>query len=270
MNKDYMQTKSDGIIVFDENRKPREVEARENFEEILIQENVIEKTEDRIRELENALEGQPSMEEVNNRKYIPRTLPALAGALFLSPFIIYFLGGNPDIFTTTVNTIFGSMKEIFAMLIPMSLCCTIFGAMIEFLSYKSYKIYVKIINAKTIELEALRDSLEKDKAKLEQLKSAKTKPTEKQQFSLKVTPVNDREELKKLEWYSNYYYNFGYNLDKYYKAYLDGTLDSLLQQEGFDEQDRALLINYTKNKGQVLARKRTKKTKFGAGSNANE
>ena len=270
MNKDYMRTKSGDIIVFDENHKPKEVEARENFEEILIQENVIEETEDRIKELENALEGQPSMEEVNTRKYIPKTLPTLAVAIFLSIFIIYFLGGNPDIFTTTVNTIFGPMKEIFAMLIPISLCCTVFSIMIEFLIYKSYKIYVKSINAKTIELEALRDSLEKDKAKLEQLNSAETKKIEKQKFSLKVTPVNDREELQKLEWYSNYYYNFGYNLDKYYKAYQDGTLDSLLQQEGFDANDRVILTNYTKEKAPVLARKRTKKTKFGADSNANE
>ena len=79
---------------------------------------------------------------------------------------------------------------------------------------------------------------------------------------LKVILVNDQEKLNCFKRRAYFYYNVGYNLDRYYAAYLKGTLDSLLQQEGFtNDEDRAVLVNYTKEKGKVLARKRTKRLK---------
>lgn len=217
MNKEYTYVEGK-IIVRSEEGNHTITDYYDNIESALIYENVIEVIQNRINYLENI--------SFNNRKFFPTVLCGVTiTSLLGSPLIIKFT--NPNMFYETINTIFGNINN--ALLSTISTCTLVIpiGGLYSFKDYYFYNEERKNSNGRKCELEYLKEELEKSIIHLAKLK--KDKSREKEDNKFRQIKVNDVNELHKIKYYCDLYFDFGYNEDKYYKYYKKFKLNKKLK-----------------------------------------
>lgn len=247
MNKEY--TYIDGkAIISDENNKKTQSEYYDNLVQVLVKENLIQTMENKIQELE---EKSKNYKKHNGKYYISIILPITVLTLIIGiPHMINCMNAS-NLFAMPVDTILGTMSLFKAIsisfLIPL-------GATFELLSYIEYKMSIKKEKGINSELALLKKKIKKERENLKRLKESKTRDNECTKF--RTAKVNDLQELKKQ---LNFYFNLGYNEEKYYKYYEQGQLDKKFQDDYSDIEIEAAK-EYLKEKGPSLTSKKKKKT----------
>lgn len=245
MNKEYIYL--DGkVIVEDEKDNKKLVEYSDNLEEILIQENLIEEMENRIKELEKDLENNKE----NNKPYIPFLVPTVILTFILARTVMAPLLG----LDVMVDTIFGTMNNstltigvVAAFTLPVTISAEMF-------LYKQDKHNKRSRRADVAEYEFLKKQVVIQKQKLEELKQDKTKTTEISEF--KVEKVDDLETLNALKSWLVLYSNLGYNMDEYYKLYQDDKLEEHLKSKGYTEEACECAKEFVSEKAPTLVKRK--------------
>lgn len=249
MNKEY--TYIDGkVIISDENDNKTQSDYYDNLDEVLVQENIIETMEGKIQELEKE---SKSYKKYNRKHYIPVIFPMVVLMSTIGAPIMFNLLTGTNSFATYVDTIFGTISQALATSIPMSICFLPLGAGIELTMYKDYKTSLKIEKGINSELDFLKKQIEKEKECLEGLKQESTRDKEKTDF--RTVKVDDLQQLKALRSYLDFYFDLGYNGEKYYQYYQDGQLDKKLQKY-YTDTGIQLAKEYIEKKGPSLVLRR--------------
>lgn len=249
MNKEY--TYIDGkVIIEDENGNKKVREYTSKLDEILVQENLIEAMEDQIL----ILEEESKFHKKNNPKhYIPIIFPLGILTVAIIPSVLINFADNASTYTTIVDTIFGPMSKGAAFTLSMSVVATPVVSFFEWLWYDQHKSSVKREKGVNSELEYLRKQIIFEKEKLETLQKEKTNEETKKEF--KVVKVNDLQTLQALKDTLYLYFDLGYNVEKYYKYYLQGKLDRKLDKY-YNDTGIEIAKEYLEEKGlQLIKRK---------------
>lgn len=247
MNKEY--TYIDGkAIIRNENENQPPIEYYDNLDAVLVQENVIETMENRI----SFLEEESKKYKTDRKHYIPVLLPMCALLTAIFPSVFAYWLGDVDVYTTTINTIFGPMNEALLYTISTLPVLPFIGG-VEYIMYNEYKDGLKTGKGINCELEFLKKQIMEEREKLVELKKDKTISDDKKEF--RVVEVNDLERLKQLKSLFSLYYNLGYHDEKLYDYYQKGKLDSKLS-ECFNEEEIQAAKEYLEEKGPTLVRKR--------------
>lgn len=252
MNKEY--TYIDGkVIISDENDKKTQREYCDNLDEVLVQENLIETMDEKIQELERESE---SYKKYNRKHYIPFIFPMTALMSTIgSPLLTNWLTES-NLFATSIDTIFGPMNQAMAVSISMSICMMPIGAAIELLTYNEHKSSIKTEKGINSELVFLKQRIEEEREELERLKQDKSRDNESTEF--RTIKVDDLPQLKILRDNLNFYFDLGYNGEKYYQYYQQGKLDKKLQKY-YNDTGIQMAKEYIQEKGPslVLRKKNT-------------
>lgn len=222
MNKEYIYKDGKALII-DENDNQKTVEYYDNLGEVLVQEDLIEAMEEEIKKLEK--ETRQNKKESKLSRFLWVWNPFLIftfGPLIMFPVISKFFGvdglKNTSLFGTINSGTFLGLISAPLFAIPGSLLTTA-------LHFKE-KGLEQERRGKEIQLEYLKRNLVEQKEHLEELKSDKTNNKEQEEFY--VSKVDNIEALKKLRNFLSFYYDLGYNEEKYFRYYQKGKLDSYL------------------------------------------
>lgn len=248
MNKEY--TYIDGkAIIKDENGNQTPIEYYDNLDEVLVQENLIETMQNEITKLE-----EESKEYKNNSKkrYIPITLPLASLIIIFGVPALFYLFGYTNIYSSTINTIFGPMNEALLHSLVFYVLSLPVTGIIEYGMYCNYKNMKKDEKGINNQLDFLKKQLVIEKENLKQLLKNKTKENNNEQF--RVVKVNDLEMLRNLKSYLEFYYDLGYNEQKYYKYLEQGKLNDKLCKY-YTEEGIEVAKEYLEQKGPVLIKK---------------
>ena len=247
MNVSY--TYIDGkAIISDKNGNQVPIEYYDNLDEVLVQENIIETIENKIKDLGD-------IKTLPQKRFIPFITISMTIGILISPLILNLILMT-NIYTTFVNSIFGKINlfKIIASICeitmgPIALYCDIYN-------HQNYNNFVKHNNAKACELEFLKKQLIEEKQKLKNLKKEKNKEKnkEKENSNFRVVKVNDIEELRQLKHYIKLYYNLGYNLKKLYKLFKNDTLEDELSKY-YNNDDIQLAKLFVEKNGPKLIKK---------------
>ena len=268
MNQSKITTSSGDIIVIDEYGKPKEVENSNNLEQILIQENKIEAIVNRTEELEEEMSKCPSLEKINQQKFIPYFSVISTIASFIWPIIDCLLRGNSAIFTSTFSTFFSIYSEIFRSSLSTYLVTLLLGICFDVSTALQIKNSKKNYNANAAELAALKRILPKEKEQLRQLnKGKKILPKNNQaqyRYNISMEMINDQKCLNELNDYLEFYRIVGIDLPKLYELYLDGSLDLFFKESGyeFSKEEYKILEDYIKENGPSTVLKKVRKRKI--------
>ena len=250
MNKEYIYI--DGkVVISDKDGKHKAEEYYDNIDDVLIQENKIETMESRIAKLEK----DSQFYKKNNRKhYIPFGLPMFA---FMSTvgvnLLIYFLSGTNPLMSS-MNTIFGVVNKGVLYSLFFSTFFIPMGALLEVSQYYENKEQKGKEKGTNSELEFLKKQIVEEKQKLEDLKKEKTRDEEDKEF--RVVEVDDKQQLNDLESYLNFYFDLGYNEEKYFRYYQQGRLDKKLRKY-YTDRDIEIAKEYLEEKGPTLVKRKS-------------
>lgn len=222
MNKEYVYKDGKALII-DKNDNEKTVDYYDSLDEVLVQENLIEVMETEIKKLET------ETSKYTNKSKIFKCL------FFGSPFLIFTF--TPLIFTPIISnlvgtneiintTIFGAIKSGTFNGLCFSALLTIPGALTSLLLYLKEKELAQEQKGKKTQLKYLKRNLVEEKEYLEKLKENKNNSKEVEEFY--VSKVDNKETLEKLKNFLSFYYNLGYNEEKYFKYYQQGKLDIYL------------------------------------------
>lgn len=249
MNKEY--TYIDGkVIVEDENGNKKVREYNNKLDKILVQENVIEAMEDQILILE---EESKYYEKINPKRYIPIILPVGLLTLAIAPSVILSLVEGINIFTTTIDTVFGTINKAAVSTLAMAVPTIPLVSIFELAFYNQYRDSQQKEKAVNSELEYLKKQIILEKEKLETLQKEKTNEETKKEF--KVVKVNDLQALQTLKNSLYLYYDLGYNGEKYYKYYLQGKLDRKLDKY-YNDTGIEIAKEYLEENGPQLVKRK--------------
>lgn len=230
MNKNYVLI-DDKVIVLDEYGENKVEEYTDNFEEILMQENVIEYIQKRIKYIDEIRDKQ-----IKYKKFVPKL----------------------TLITLLIVTII-SVMGITSNTIPIIGCLCIYAVVFlsagsrdlnTYRNYKSEMITDELVN---IEYEELNKDLVKEKEKLEELKSDKSK--DKEVNTLIIGKVNNIEVLKDIRNKLELYNIIGNNIDKYYKLYQVDKLIDNLNKKGYSSEECKVALKFVKENGPRLIKK---------------
>ena len=251
MNKGYVY--ADGkVIINDENGNHTESEYYDNLDKVLVQENVIEEMEDRIKKLTKETEKYPEAK----KRYIPIYLyTVLGGILIAPPLLLWALTGtNP--YLGNMDTVFGSVNQVLYFTLTTGAVGLPFGSLFTLVDYSNFRDRAKRGKGLNSELEFLKFQIEKEKETLGSLQEEKTRDKENTEF--RATQVDDKQQLEVLRRYLELYYVLGYDEKKLSRLYQQGRLDEKLQKY-YDEKEIELAKKYLKEKGPILVKKRNNK-----------
>lgn len=254
MNKEYIYIDGNAIIK-DEKDNHTVVEYYDNLDDVLVQENLIETMENRIKQLEKENE---EYKKHNKKRYIPILFPSISILSILLPPIISYLLGNTDVFINSIDTINGTINQALSYSLTSSLFFIPISALFELNIYSNYKKDSKKAKGINSELNFLNKQLDKEKEILVKLKNKSSKDKENKEF--RVVEVKDIDKLKILRNYLNLYFNLGYNEQKYSKYYQDGKLDETLRKNHYDDTSIELAKEYLA-KESTLVKRKTKKSR---------
>lgn len=228
MNQEFIDS-SQSTIVIDENGNRTIREHKENIEEILIQENLIETLEGKRNKI---------IEELNSIKikdyYLP-IIPFIGEAIILLDFyfILSLIPNTTSVFETLVSVI-NEYKIIgtvtLASFIPISL-----GVFIDsdYIRYKYQKNHKKGLEKK---LEKLEEKIKEEKEYLNSLNNEKEKEylnslnNKDNSNKATITRVNDTNQImQNLDELLDLYYQIGMNEEEYLKYYQTQTLPNKLK-----------------------------------------
>lgn len=224
MNKEYTYINGN-VIVRDENGNQKLVESYNNLEEVLIQENIIEETENKIKYLE-------LMENKFNKlpkKFFPYAfLIAIITSFLASLYVIYLR--NIANLNTKIVTIFDLMiKEKDVAIILVNLICIVGGLGISIFEYFEHKQIRKKIKGIDTELIYLKEILKQQKEDLRVIKNKEIISNQKEEFITKK--IDDKYEINNLKAWMDFYYNLGYDEKKLLKYIRKGILDEKLKKD---------------------------------------
>lgn len=247
MHKGYVYT--DGkVIISDENGNHTQSEYYDNLDKVLVQENVIEEMESRIKKLTKETKKYPEAK----KRYIPIYLYiALGGILIAPPLLLLALTGtNP--YLSSMDTVFGSINQVLFFTLTTGAVGLPFGSLFTLFDYSNFRDRAKRGKGLNSELEFLKLQIEKEKKTLVSLQEEKTRDKENTEF--RATQVNDKQQLEALRRYLELYYVLGYDEKKLSRLYQQGRLDKKLQKY-YDEKEIELAKKYLEEKGPVLVKK---------------
>lgn len=245
MNNNYIRTKSGDIVVLDEYGKPSEITNNDNLEEFLRQENIVETIENKIKELTKELKEYPSLEKINNKKYIPTVSSLIIMVALLSILITGIETGDFSILMEATKL--GEGIKVYHLIVyPCLIFSSTFGLLLDLSFYKIHQETKRKVNAKTAALEELTKRKVEEQKKLDILG---TKQIIKDCEIVKISNDNiqqvvDEEEL--------FYLHIESNFKRYYEAYQNGTLEKMLSEEEFTELGIKNAIDYIRQKNSTL------------------
>lgn len=207
------------VIIESDNEETRQEKYYDNIEKVLIQENVIEKMENDIKELEKQSKNYPT----TKKRFFPIGLSAAITAIATMPLLVILLYGK-DAFNT-IETIYGSTQLILFNEFLIGPIVLIIGAAITMFEYIARKNFIKTGQGINSSLEFLKKQLDIEKDYLEELKKEKTNDNENVNF--RTVKINDKERFAKINNASNLYFDLGYNLQKNYEAYQQGKIKEI-------------------------------------------
>jgi len=243
MNKEYTYINGN-IIVEDEKGQKKLVDYCDNFEKILVQENVIEKTEKMIADLERiTLNVKPE-----NKILI--LSPLLATLFIPSVFIplLFEFGGRDEI----IDTIFGKMNQSKFLVLAITLYFSPFSAIASALLNGMDSDRIKHAEGKKLCLNYLKKYLEVEKERLKSLQ--KESKTLESSSGFKTSLINDQKEIKYLDYVASLYYDLGRNLKKYTRYYAqNNSLEKL--EEHINVLGYENVINILENSASKIRKK---------------
>lgn len=253
MNDRYIETNLGEIIVFDENGNARQIENTSNFEDFLDQENIVETLSTEIKKIEAELEKYPSLEKINNKKYIPTVSPLIIMVALLSILITGIETGDFSILMEATKLGEG-IKVYHLILYPCLIFSSTFGLLLDLSFYKIHQETKRKVNAKTATLEELKRSLNEEQQKLKTLNKDTTTKV------CKITPISNDAIQQVVNEEKNFYLYMENNFQRYYEAYQNGTLEKILSEEGFTELGIKAAIDYIIKRSSTLKPKGRKKS----------
>ena len=174
-----------------------------------------------------------------------------------SNLLYYFLSGTNPLFSSD-NTIFGVVNQAVSNSLIFSICILPWVAYFESFFYSDYKDCKNTEKGINSELEYLKNQITIEKQKLEELQKDKKKNGKDKKFE--VVTVDDKAKLAELKSDSDFYYNLGYNENKYFKYYQQGKLDYKLKKDYTDAGIEAAK-KYLEEKRPTLIKNHNKKIK---------
>ena len=232
MNKEYAYI--DGkVIVIDENGKLTQRDYKENIEKILVQENVVEKIEKDIKELEK------EVNKFKKEKHIK--FPAVTLSFLLFSALITCI---PFIIGLRLNLI--SIIFFIAIHLPFISCAPLLDKALIFDSLKKHQVVVS-------EIEYLKGMLTNQKEILAEMQKEAALNKDKIE-EVKGIKVADRKIMEALDNEEYLYYDAGLNLKKYYLLYKKGKLAELLANY-YNQDGIELVTEFVKENGPRLVRK---------------
>lgn len=234
MNREY--TYVDGkCIVYDENgaikTEDGKIDLKEysnNFDEILVQENLIESLEKDLEETKQDIEKREKLVK-SNKKMMIFDVISFGSIPVLIQQLLKFMFGKEQVLLMFADAFLGPFLKIFVLSVTI-----LFGGAFTLATYNSYKYNKKRLNGQKCKQTAIESSLEQAKQKLEKLNQEKE--TTKLEENICSNKVNYLNRLIQLRDYLDVYYGCGFNQKKYEKYYLDGTLEKKLEKKYTKEQ----------------------------------
>lgn len=223
MNKEYVVT-NDKVIVSNEKGNIKEISNSDKLDEILIQENIVEKIEteiDRFNELKRSINPNEShiREDILNG-LIFIIIPLIVGGFFK------LFGVTPYVY----QTIYGGISAPILMSGVVGIASIIKLTMNAIKDYKKNKESKKVIKGANLGIKYLKKILPVEQMKLNTLKHEKTLINN-DNDNKKIMKVEESPRIKEIENLRVVNYRIGKNFMKYYRNYLTGTLHFVLEKE---------------------------------------
>ena len=234
------------VVVLNENGEERPIIYTDNYDKILVQENIIEECENIIKCLE--------CESDKYKKFkLMERLSALYPFLmftFVPPIMLTLMNkgagiSNNEVVETllgpmTTNELIGILSQYF---IPI-------GGLGSLIKYNSCIKDDRSENGTQVCLEFLRDYLTVQKEKLEDLKTDTTVNDREDGF--KVFNINDTKDLNTLYRYRVLFFDLGYDLERNYMYYMThGELPKKLEKI-YGEEEKIKAKEYLEEKAKIL------------------
>lgn len=236
----------DNARVLDEKGNEKTVPNCDNLNDVLSKENLIETIEKEIKQLEQEMSSNEGISK------ILRKMVNWSSFVFftLLPLLIFPCVFELSGFNENVNLpLFGSIKEGFFIGMVSSFIYSIPGLFLSLSLHISDKKREHEQRGKEVQLEFLKNELEKQKEYLSQLRMIKTNNNKKE--SSHAIKIDNKEMLKKLKNILLFYYDLGFNEEKYFKYYRQGLLENYLDAESVH-----LASEHFEEKGPTLIKKK--------------
>ena len=250
MNTEF-RVDNDKVIVSDKNGVLRELPNYANTEEILELENLIE-------ELKRRIHFTNYMRDCNKpqKPKIFRTF-VLDVILISIPFIIalilkVFYNIDPPTFNI-------GLTSLYKLPISIAISAGVIGvidAISLFRLHRKNKDILRIRRSYEVCIEYLNEQLKEAEQKLARLNKENSMNTSnnyntKNNGEIKKINIENMDLFKQIVEQERFYESAGYNLDKYYRHYLDGTLQFVLDKKGeVNKLDK--YIDFIEEKGPTL------------------
>lgn len=234
MNKEYLYI--DGkCVVYDENgaikTEDGKIDLKEynnNFDEILVQENLIETLENDLEKTKNDIEKREKLVK-SNKKMIFFDLISFGSIPILIQQLLKYLLGQEQVPLLFADDFLGPFLKIFILSTT-----AFFGGCFTLATHRAYKYNKKRLAGQKCKKTAIENSLEQAIQKLEKLNQEKE--IAKLNENICSNKVNYLNRLIKLRDSLDVYYGCGFNEKKYEKYYLAGTLEKKLEKYYTKEQ----------------------------------
>ena len=238
------------IIVLDEEGIERPMVYTNNFEKILVQENVIEECENIIRCLEKESDRYKKLKLMERLEV---AYPFLAFTFFPPIFLTLMNKGDGISNTEVVETMLGQMttNELIMTLSQYFIPLGLLGSLIH---YNSYTVKEKDEVGNKVCLEFLRKYLTLQKEILQELKEDMNASNLETGF--KVYNIDDNKFLNELYRYRDLFYDLGYTLKRNIKSYeKTGELSKKLDRS-YSDEEKIKAKEYLEEKGKTLRKGR--------------
>lgn len=237
-------------VVLNEIGEERPIIYTDNYDKILVQENIIEECENIIRCLEKESDKYKKFKLMER---LSAAYPFLMFTLIPPIFLTLMNKGAGVSNTEVVGTMLGPMTtnelivELSKWFIPM-------GGIASLIKYNSCIKDDKSENGVQVSLEFLRNYLTVQKEKLEDLKTDTTVNDREDGF--KVFNINDTKDLNTLYRYRVLFFDLGYDLERNYMYYMThGKLPEKFDRV-YTEEEKEKAKEYLEEKGKILRKGR--------------
>lgn len=240
MDKEYVYKDGKALLI-DENNNQRVIDYYDNLEDVLSVEYLIAEMKENEKQLIddiNTLEKNFKFTKITKIFRVAYLFVVLAMFIaVVSPMMrsLYVLGEVEKVF-------FAFLVSFFS--VP--------GLMISLLTFIQEKEDLRNHKGKKMQLDNLRKELLKQEKYVEELKNNKTNSNNTEEFYLKK--IQDGKQDVYLEEFLKFYYNIGYDEDKYLEYYQRGNLDKKLDVDNDDWKQE--VNEYFKQKNTCLKRVR--------------
>lgn len=240
MNSTYSCFENGKVLVTNENGKQIYIDNYDNIDEILAEENVIESIGKKMNELQDM---QKKYEKINKRKFIPIMIII---SFIISKFVL------PIIFNSFELIIYNSFLSS-NLINVLLLSFAVVGDTALFLKHKQNIKKQKGINS---ELFYLEHCLKKENSKMKKLlRNSKHQKSSKTSININVRSSDKIDDINR---YLDFYYNIGYNSDRYYNYYINDNVSRIIKKK-YTEEDLDLVRDYFENQSNSHVKKKVKK-----------